>query len=56
MTHIELALLLEDFISEQKVESADDLESSERMLHDIVSTACQDYADDYSIEDYEPQY
>ena len=54
--YIEFELVVMDFAEAHEVKTKDDLEQLSAELHEHLEIAMQDYAMDYEIEDYDPQY
>lgn len=53
---LEFELTAMDLAAVNKIDSKEDLERCSQMLHEAIENAMEDYADDFEIEDYEPQY
>lgn len=53
---LEFELTVMDLAASNKIDNKEDLERCSQILHEAIENAMEDYADDFEIEDYEPQY
>lgn len=53
---LEFELTAMDLAAANKIDNKEDLEKCSQILHEAIENAMEDYADDFEIEDYEPQY